>query len=297
MLNLGCITRSWLIPNHDTSVVLGYADPRSYLNNPMYMGAIVGRVANRIGGASFSLNGAHHTLEANEGNNTLHGGQHGLHTRIWDMRIHSPQSAIFKLSSPHGDEGFPGKVEFTIEVTLSGATLTYDMRATVDRPTPINLAQHSYYSLGGVQNDHRLHIPARAITQTDAGNIPTGQYAGVADTRFDFSSTRRLGDADPAGAGYDANYVLNGPTISATSPTGLRLTMETDQPGLQFYSARGLSEVHAPLPNQSHGPCAGFCFEPQGFPDALNQPDFPSIIATPDTPYRQRLAVTIQKDT
>ncbi|SHI61546.1 aldose 1-epimerase [Shimia gijangensis] len=303
ILNLGCITQDWRVPVEDRRipVVLGYSDPESYLQNPYFMGAIVGRVANRIGNARYTLHSQRHDLSANEGAHCLHGGAEGIGTRFWTMAPDGDKSVRLHLTSQNRDQGFPGTVAFQVTITLSQNSLTYDMRADADQPTPINLAQHSYYNLMGKADvrDHVVDLNAARITALDKDNIATGPLCDVADSQYDFTAPRRFRDADSAGDGYDINYVLSQTQQTAatvTAPNGLRLTLETDQPCVQLYTARNLSALHTPLAGQFHAPYCGFCLETQGFPNAVNVPAFASTIVTPERPYRHQLKVTICQD-
>ena len=300
MLNLGCITQDWRVPvgNQRVPVVLGYRDPTAYLQNPNYLGVIAGRVANRIGGAAFMLNGQRYSLDCNEGAHHLHGGANGLQSQLWEMEPDGQRGVQFRLTSAHGDQGYPGQVEFTVTVTLQGYDLTYEMHAVPDRETPINLAQHSYYNLMGQGDvwDHELMIAATGYTPTDANLIPTGEIAALEHSALDVRNACRLSAVDPAKRGLDLNFVLDPEAaISAhvKAPNGLELTLATDQPGLQFYSGLGLTPSSDPWPGQSHGPFSGLCLEPQGFPNSPNISHFPSVIATPDQPYHQRTTVRI----
>lgn len=303
ILNLGCITQNWVVPssNGPMSVVLGYRDPTAYRHNPGHLGAIIGRVANRIRQARFSQNGTTFQLAANEGPHMLHGGPGGLSTRLWQIERDGNRAVQLRLTSPKGDQGFPGHVEFTVTIVLAGNTLIYDMRAKVDRPTPINLAQHNYYNLSGQDDvrDHRLKLNAERYTPNDPDAIPTGEVLTVQNTRFDFTGGCRLADADPLGLGYDINYVLCGTQPAATlqARNQMALRLETDQPGLQLYTSQHLRPSHDPLQCQNHRPFGAVCLEPQGFPNAINTSTFPNTLVTPDAPYRQVLRVTIAQDT
>ncbi|WP_420395909.1 aldose epimerase family protein [Nioella sp.] len=306
LLNLGCITRGWWVPLGGASVpvVLGFDNPADYLSNPTYMGVIAGRVANRIAGARFLLEGREHHLTANEGPHQLHGGAGGLHSRIWQAETNGARAVRFTYVSPDGEEGFPGRASFEVTVSLDGARVTYDMVATVDRPTPINLAQHSYYSLGvpRTARDARFTCPADRVTPVDSGLIPTGDIAPVMDTRHDFHAGAVLSEADPEGIGTDLNLVMPEdlgparPVAELLAPNGLRLRMWSDQPGLQVYTGHGLPDLGGAHPGQRIAPWAGIALEPQGFPNAVNCPTFPSIIVTPEQPYHQRLTVEIMED-
>ena len=299
ILNLGCITQDWRIPTRAgaLTVVLGYRDPAAYLHNPAYLGAVVGRVANRIGHARYHQDGQLIHLRVNDGPHMLHGGPAGLSTRIWEMEQDGASAVVLKHTSPDGDQGFPGRAAFEVRIALDGFTVTYDMRASVDRETPINLAQHNYYRLAqtGDVRDYALRLAARHVVPTDAELIPLGPVMPVQGSRFDFLSATRFAQADPVIAGYDHYFVLDPAehAVEMVSPNRACLTLETDQPGLQFYSAGSLVDHNTPLPGQVHQPYSGVCFEPHGFPDAVNQPTFPSIMASPDAPYAQRLRVTV----
>lgn len=300
ILNLGCITRDWRVMHNGTAVpvVLGYGALRDYLENPYFLGIIAGRVANRIGGAAYQLGGETIKLPANEGPNTLHGGHNGLGRRIWDMKTDGESAVHLSYHSPHGEEGFAGHVDFSVTISLDGTCLTYDMTGIPDRPTPINLAQHSYYNLAGRGQvwPHSLQVSASHCTPVAADGIPTGEILQVDGTRYDFRHERTLQQADPAANGTDVNLVLHsqtGPQASLTAPSGLQLRMWTDQPGLQVYTASGLGAFGTPLAGQQHGAFGAICLEPQKFPDSVNNSGFPSCICTPDTPYRQILKVDI----
>lgn len=298
ILSLGCITHDWRVPlgAGRVPVLQSFADPAEHLRHPeAYMGAIAGRVANRIGGARFSLAGQEITVVANKGTNQLHGGPLGLSRQNWQMERGGRASVRLTHRSPNGAQGFPGNVDFTTTITLDGARLTYEMQAMPDRPTPINLAQHSYYNLmgGGDIGAHRLHINAASYTPVDKNMLPLGTIEPLNGTGLDFRNARPL-----LGADIDNNLVLGvgaGPAATLTAPNGLGLKLWTDQPGLQLCTARNLSATAPALAGQTHGPFAGVCLEPQHFPDSVNNPNFPSIICTPEQPYSQKLVVEIKE--
>lgn len=302
ILNLGARTRGWWVPlgGRAHPVVLGFDDPARYLTDEAYMGVIAGRVANRITGARFSIAGEAFALVPNEGANQLHGGAGGLHSRLWRIEEDSAARAL-RLShvSPDGAEGYPGEVRFEVVVTLAGDTVTYDMRAQADRVTPVNLAQHNYYDLGGGARDHRFHCIADRFAQVDAALLPTGKVAPVAGTALDFRAGRTLAGADPDRAGADIHLVFpetrdpSDPVARFSAPNGLSLEVRSDQPGAQFYTGAHLPCRAGAHPGQAIGPFRGVCFEPQGFPDAVNRPEFPPVMISPDRPYRQRLSLRI----
>lgn len=287
ILSLGCITQSWEVGGQP--VVLGHADPAAYIGNRAFKGGIVGRVAGRIAGARFDLDGQSWALDVNEPPNHLHGGAGGLITRNWDLQPDGARAVRLTLHSQHGDQGYPGAVDFTVTIRLAGHTLTYDMAARVDRPTPISLAQHSYYNLmgRGAVWDHVLSLPAPRYLRVGEGLLVTGEEEPLDGQPFDFRASRSIAEADPARAGLDLAYAgLAGP-VRMTAPNGMRLRMESDQPCLQLYTGRFLAAPHAPF--------EGLCLEPQQYPDSLNHAGFPVRLATPEAPYLQRLAVTIER--
>ncbi|MBV2359275.1 galactose mutarotase [Thalassococcus sp. CAU 1522] len=294
VLSMGAAVQDWQVGGR--RMVLGYADPEDYRANPMSMGVICGRVANRIGGARFALDGRDWVLPANDGRNHLHGGPRGFGRRNWAMETDGDNAVRMTLHSPDGDMGYPGALDVTVVLRLSGHALTWDMTAIPDRVTPVNLAQHLYFSLGvATVHDLSLRVDADGFTPTAPDLVPTGQILPVRG-RTDFRQARRLAEADPQRLGHDGNFVLRGnadPAAEATAPDGVRLRLRTDQPGLQVYMSNSLRSYGTPLPGQRHDRFAALCLEAQGFPDAVNQPGFPSILCSPDQPYRQVTTVEI----
>lgn len=299
VLSLGAAVQDWVVPTADGPIhaVLGYADPEDYRNQPGYLGVIAGRYANRIAGALFTLGGETFSLAANEGANILHGGAGGWGRCIWMLDPIGPSQVRLSLLSADGDQGFPGNVDVQVELTLKGYALTYDMTATPDRPTPINMAIHSYYNLmgGGPVSGHRLQINARNFTPTGPGLIPTGDILPVNGSRYDYRTSRKLTEAVPEKAASDVNLILDSgaPAAVLTAPNGLSMTIRTDAPGLQLYTGQGLRPHGTPLPGQNHAACTGIALEPQQFPDAPNQPGFPDAIFTPARPFRQTTTIEI----
>jgi len=288
LLSYGAITRDWRIGGR--SVILGYDNPADYGDDPYFLGIIAGRVANRIAGGRFSLGGEEVVLSLNDGPNHLHGGPRGLGKRHWQMEADTSANAVrLTCVSGHGDGGYPGRAAFEVVVSLSETRLTYEMRAEVDRPTSINLAQHNYYNLtGGEIWEHELQIAADEFLPIDERSIPLGHAAPVSGTIRDFRAPRRIGEADAAHEGIDHCMVLTGdqPAAVLTAPGAPTLRFFTDEPGLQLYTGKYLAGAHKPF--------TGICLEPQGFPDAVNQPGFPSVIVTPDAPYVQRLSIEVE---
>jgi len=301
ILNLGCITQDWRVPLAEkrVPVVLGYRDVESYQGNPLWMGGIVGRVANRIGGARFDLDEETYNLAANEGCNILHGGAQGLSRRIWAMERDGGKAVQLTLVSPDGEMGFPGRVHFRVTIRLEGARLHYEMEGFPDRPTPISLAQHSYYALAGGRDigDHRLRIAASKYLPVDVAQIPLGRIESVDNHPFDFRDMHNVQSSDPANNGFDVGLVLDdcdgAPCAELQAPNGLTLKLWSDQPAMQLYLQHALTPKGAMNEGLAKAPLAAICLEPQLYTDAVNHPQFPSILATPERPYKQRLSVEI----
>ncbi|WP_370962124.1 aldose epimerase family protein [Amycolatopsis sp. cg9] len=297
ILDYGAVIQSIEAPDRDggyANVVLGYPGLDGYVanNRPdaarVFLGATIGRYANRIAGGTFTLDGVTHRVPLNDGKNSLHGGPAGLDTRVWSA-VPLPDGVRLTLTSPDGDQGYPGRLtaEVTYRLTASGLRITY--RATTDAPTVVNLTNHTYWNLAaaGEVHDHRLQLAATRFCPTDAGLIPAGDPRPVAGTPFDFRRPSRIGarigEADPQlklADGYDHNWILDPAAPFAARAwdpaSGRLLTMRTTEPGLQFYSGN-----HLP----SRG--AGFALEAQHFPDSPNRPDFPSTVLRPGEVYQQ----------
>ncbi|MET9500546.1 aldose epimerase family protein [Streptomyces sp. NPDC006622] len=286
VLSYGGIVQSVEVPDregHRADVVLGFGDLDGYVTHPEpYLGALVGRYANRIAGARFPLDEVTYALAPNNGPNSLHGGERGFDKRVWDVE---PVEHGLRLSrvSPHGEEGFPGRLEVTATYTLdaSGA-LRLRYEAVTDEPTVVNLTNHSYFNLSGSGNagGHELRLAASRYTPVDDDLIPTGEPAGVADTRFDFRTARKVE------SGFDHNFVLDkGVTAEPVEvaelydpASGRVLTVATTEPGIQVYTADHLGEPFEPG--------EGVALETQHFPDSPNRPDFPSTELRPGGVYR-----------
>ncbi|MEL6232895.1 MAG: aldose epimerase family protein [Pseudomonadota bacterium] len=298
VLNYGCVIRDWRLDG--VPMVLGFDRFEPYPDHSPSFGIVAGRVANRIAGGRFTLDGVAHQLSQNAAPNHLHGGHVGLGRRVWEMAPHGAKAVQLTYRSPEGEEGYPGAVDFTVTFQLRDGRLICDMAGRPDRPTPINLAQHNYYNLAGAGDirDHYVRIDADRYLPVGAGLIPTGEIMAVNGTMFDFRTSRDIAAADPDATGHDHNLCLVAGRDSAQpaaelTAAGRRLRLWTDQPGLQLYTGSKLGPPVPGLDGQRYGRFAGLCLEAQGWPDAVNRPGFPSIIATPDAPYRQRLEVEI----
>lgn len=277
-----------------TDILLGFEDPAAYLSNGAFLGATVGRSANRIGGARFSLNGKDYVLSANDGNNNLHSGPDGYESRVWETAETTERSVTFRLVSPDGDQGYPGRTEILASYELTGddeIRLTY--RAVSDADTLLNLTNHSYFNLNGQGSGsilgHVLRLNADRFTPADRGLIPTGEIAAVEGTPFDFRTAHPIGrdiEADHprllAGGGFDHNFCLNGGGFRQAAEvtgdrTGITLRVSTDRPGVQFYAGNSLGGQRGKL-GSVYGQRAGLCLETQCWPDAVHHDDFPSPV-------------------
>lgn len=310
ILNFGCVLRDWRVDalGRSLPMTLGFPRFEDYERHSRSHGAIVGRIANRTANARFELEGRTYALTPNHGpqqQHHIHGGATGLGRRLWDMESDAATEAVhLRYVSPDGEEGYPGTVVFDVTYRLDGSRLTCDMRGAPDRPTPINLAHHAYFNLGGggTVRDHVLWLAAAAYTPLDAESIPTGAIEPVEGTHLDFRAPREIEDSDPLRIGIDSNFVLDPgrdrakPSAWASCPrTGRRIRVWTDEPGLQIFNAASMTVGAPGHDGLEYGPFAGLCFEAQHFPDAMNRPEWPSILRTPEEPYVQRYGVDIDK--
>ncbi|CAM5617179.1 aldose epimerase family protein [Streptomyces chartreusis] len=288
VLSYGGIVQSLEVPDRDghrADVVLGFAGLGDYLTHPgPYLGALIGRYANRIAGGRFPLDDLTYALEPNTPPNSLHGGERGFDKRVWGV---TPVEHGLRLErvSPYGEEGFPGRLEVTVTYTLDAdGALRIAYEAVTDAPTVVNLTNHSYFNLAGAGSGsaggQELRLAASRFTPVDADLIPTGALDDVTDTRFDFRQARKVG------AGYDHNFVLDkGVTATAQEvaelydpSSGRVLTVATTEPGLQLYTGDHLPEPFAPGD--------GIALETQHFPDSPNRPEFPSTVLRPGEVFR-----------
>jgi aldose 1-epimerase len=254
------------------NLALGYDELESYTSEAYaasmpYYGAIIGRYGNRIAGAKFTLDGRTYALPANNGPNSLHGGERGFHVRVWDPEP-VPGGVRLSRTSPDGECGYPGTLDVAVTYTLDAEDrLRIDYAATTDAPTVVNLTNHSYWNLAGTGtiDDHELRIAASRYTPVDAALIPTGELAQVDGTPMDFRQPRRIGSHP-----YDHHWVLEGDVQLRDPASGRTLTITTTEPGVQFYTGGMLSR-----------PRAGLALETQHFPDSPNRPDFPPTVLRP----------------
>ena len=288
LLTYGAIVQSVRLSGVPHDLTMGSDRIADYETAMPYNGALIGPVANRISGASAEIDGRRYRFEANQGGrHTLHCGSTGFQTRIWSVLDHGRAHATLGLHAPDGLGGFPGNREITARFELvAPATLTLSLHATTDAPTLMNLANHSYWSLDGAPTweGHSLGIAADHVLTCDDEVIPTGEIRPVAGTPFDFRRPVRLAPGAPA---LDHNFCLaraRGPLREAarlTGASGLSMTLATTEPGLQIYDGR--------LPVRPGSPPYGaLAIEAQGWPDAPNRPEFPSVLLTPEARYSQR---------
>lgn len=287
---------------------LGGASGHGYRGQQPYLGAVIGRVANRVRGARFTLDGEVHELSANEGGNHIHGGTVGFDKRLWaaqPLRGEEGPELVLNLRSPDGEQGYPGALDARAHYRLRPGALRLELWATCDRATPVSLTNHSYFNLDGQASgsvrDHRLQVFADLYTPLDASLLPTGELAAVAGTPMDFREPRRL-DArfdDPAlrsarGVGYDANYVVRGEpgrlreAARLTNARGdLSLELWSTQPALQVYSGNYLDGSLVGKEGARYDAHAGIAMEPQSYPDAVNVPHFPNTVLRPGEVYHE----------
>lgn len=291
-------------------VVLGYETLEGYLANPEhYLGALIGRYANRIENSRFELKGVSYELDPNEGRHCLHGGSQGFHGRVWNLVDLAKHSLVLSLVSVDGEGGFPGTLEVQAKYAIEEETaLVIELTAVSDKTTVVNLSSHMYFNLAGVQSgtitDHRLELRASRFTSVDEDLIPTGELRSVRGTPMDFSRARSIGEALQEddeqlriGSGFDHNFVVDSHDASAvnkaatvTEPTtGRRMELFSNQPGVQFYTgnhlaAAGIGKQGVPFERRH-----GFCLEAQNFPAAPNRNNFPSCVLEPGRTYRSHI--------
>ncbi len=312
VIDYGATITSLTVPDRNgkaADVVLGYDSLEGYRNGTAYLGAIVGRYGNRIGKGQFQLDGKPYQLTINDGENHLHGGKIGFDKVLWDVTTPADGSATslqLQYVSRDGEEGYPGTVTLKVTYTLTSENgLRIDYEGTTDKPTILNPTQHSYFNLSGVFTntilDHLLMIEADGITPVDKGLIPTGQIASVANTPMDFRTPMAIGthinDKDEQlefGRGYDHNWVLKSPAGKVRkvaelydSASGRRMSVFTDQAGLQFYSGNFLDGSAIGKGGVAYQQRSALCLETQAFPDTPNKPDFPSVTLRPGQTYHQ----------
>jgi len=297
---------------HRCDVLLGFDDVSGYVSAGGAFGALLGRTANRIAEGTFVLDGRTYRLSTNEGGTTLHGGAGGFDQVFWTVsaaKAEPQPTLVLTYTSPDGDQGFPGECNVRATYRLDGDCLWLTFAAHTTQPTPLSLSAHPYFNLGGVECadvlNHIVTIDAAKFLPTDSKQIPSGELRCVTGTPFDFRAPMPLGarirvanEQLQYGHGYDHYYVLQDGTArrlrraaQAFHPTsGRLLEILTDQPGLQLYTGNQLNGSIAGRGHVLYRQSAGLAFEPQGFPDAVHHPGFPSTILRPGEHYSATIA-------
>lgn len=277
-------------------LVLGLENPLDYPHQSAHFGAITGRVANRISGSRFTLGGEIFSLDRNEnGMTTLHGGGQGISRRNWQLVSAGADHATLEIIDEGAVTGFPGNCRIECTYSITGdATLRIELMAESDRPSPCNLAHHSYFNLDGCDTilDHELQIYAEHYLPVDMHLIPIGEITAVEGTPFDFRKLRKI--AHRTFTDYDHNYCLadaHRPLAEIARARGsdgrVGMSVWSTEPGVQLYAGGNLHVATPGLGGRQFGKHAGFCLEAQNWPDAPNRPEFPQSIAAPGAPYRQ----------
>ena len=310
-MNYGGILQAIRVPDRKgnfADIVLGHDTAEGYMPNPPYIGAIVGRYANRIANGTFTLDGKTYNLPKNDGPNTLHGGTTRTFDKVmWESQpIKDKNGVLFEFLSKDGDDGFPGNLKMKVSYVLTDSNeLVIDYEATTDKATPINVSQHSYFNLKGEGNgdilDHEVMINADRFTPVDKNLIPTGELRPVKGTPLDFTKPTRIGtriddnyEQLVLAHGYDHNFVINrkgaGMTLAARvydPSTGRTLEVSTTQPAVQFYTGNFLDGTVTGKEGHVYKRRFGFCLETQHYPDSPNHPDFPNTILRPGETFHQ----------
>ena len=300
VLDYGVTIRSIIVPDKNgnpVDVALGYDTLEEYVSDDCYLGATIGRFANRIKGASFDLNGKTYELFANNGENHLHGGERGFNRYVWDAE-EAEDAVIFSRVSPDGEEGYPGNLTIRVTIGWKGNSLSISYEAETDRDTVVNFTNHSYFNLNGAGNgninQHRMQINADRFTLNGEDCAPTGEVVSVEGTAMDFRTPKTIGrDADNDDpsvkyfSGYDSNFVISGHPVATTvgDLTGITLVTDTDQPGVQLYTANALTDRKG-KGGKDYGFRSAFCLETQHFPDSIHHPQWPTCILRPGEIFR-----------
>jgi aldose 1-epimerase len=316
ILNYGATIRSLRAPGRDgerRELVLGFQTLPQYLTRDNhYLGATIGRHANRIRGGLIQTGCTRYALTKNEGENHVHGGVDGFSRKVWRVDEASSSSVALTYTSPDGEEGYPGAVDVEVRYSLTGNVLRIDYRATSDAETYVSLTNHALFNLSGDCAEqileHELTLFADFYTPVGPGLIPTGEIASVVETPFDFRSPRPIGERIASDhpqlkrcLGYDHNYVLRRSSSDDLAPaavlhdprSGRVLELRTNQPGLQLYSGNRLDGTLLGPRGTPLGRFAGVALEAQGFPDSPNQPHFPSTLLRAGESYSKSIELVL----
>ncbi|MDB5474437.1 MAG: galactose mutarotase [Devosia sp.] len=297
LISYGVAVRDWRVPvaGGERTVVLGYETFDAYPAHSPHFGSLAGRVANRITGASFELNGKTYQLPANAGDLQLHGGADGLGRQVWSGQVDQANNAVrFTHFSPDGAMGYPGNVNFSATYMLKGNRLRLELAATTDQATPISLVQHQYFNLGTTELvlDHLFQVNSSAYTELGPNLAPTGAILPSAGTQYDLRTPRLMRDGAGVPLEYDIGMVLDtgrshaDPIATVLSPErDLTLKLWTDRPGVQVYNGVLTNSPVPGLNGRNYPKFSGFCLEDQVLADAVHNPHFPNIIYSPERPY------------
>lgn len=314
VLDYGAALRAVAVPDREGAlrdVCLGYDTPAEYEERDGYLGALVGRCANRIRGGEFSLGGRSYHLARNQPPNHLHGGARGFHQYLWEHRIEGDTLVLSRLS-PDGEEGYPGNLRVEVRYTFTGEhTLHLELRGLSDRDTVVNLTSHAYWNLNGHGSGdvggHRLSIDAISYTELGPDQCPTGTIASVVGTPFDLREPRPLAAGWDAGheqiaqgGGYDHNWAVRGEGFRTAAvlfapESGITLCLSTTQPALQVYTANFLPQMPG-KGGAAYGRRCAVALEAQGFPNAVNQLEFPSVVLPAGEMYRQEIQFAFDRN-
>ncbi|KAA0566672.1 galactose mutarotase [Bacillus sp. CH30_1T] len=318
LLNYGGIITRVMVPDQDgtiENVIIGYKQVEDYETNPHFFGALIGPVAGRIQGAAFELDGNVYMLEANDGENHLHGGSNGFHQVLWDTEPFQDEDrvgVVLSYSRKDREGGYPGTIDVSVTYLLTNENeLILEYEAVTDQPTPLTLTNHAYFNLSGNGKEtihhHHVTIDSHQFLELDEELIPTGTVVDAGDTPFDFRMGRRLSDGitarteqnDIAGHGYDHYFLLDhskSESVTVKEQTSGRvLTIETDQPGMVMYTTNNLQhglELHEGT-SRKH---LGVCFETQYPTASLHHYGLPSVILLPNERYQQRTVFTFSTE-
>lgn len=305
--NYGCRILRLLVPDRDgkfEDVVLGFDGLEGYFAKPeMYFGSIIGRVANRIAGAAFALNGKKYELTANDGAHHLHGGPGGFHSKVWNVLTANESFISLTYNSKDGEEGYPGNLKIKVTYGLTDDNgLTIQYHATTDKPTPVNLTNHSYFNLRGAGNgnidDHEFCILASKYLPIDTDQIPVKEAVSVKDTIFDLRKPKRIGDLLKEdddqlkiAGGFDHTLVTDKKGLRIVAEiiepeSGRTMEVMTDEPGIQLFCGKPMEKAVKGKEGKTYGERSAFCLETQHFPDSVHRPGFPSVILRPKDVYR-----------
>lgn len=310
--NYGAIINKFIVVNRQGAqqdIVLGFDDidqytSEAYLNNYPFLGAVIGRYANRIKNGRFSIDGQNYQLSQAKGGDCLHGGDIGFDRKVWDVLSTVDPSVTLQYVSPSGEENFPGTltVQLTFKLTEENE-LILDFRATTDEPTAVNLTHHSYFNLapkGGSVAGHIHRMPASNYLEQDDNYVVTGKLIPVEGTQYDFLGDKAIGQDWDSEEGYDQTFVLDKPygeftlaSETSEAESGLKLSVYTTEPVAHFYTAKYL-EVKDGKEGQDYLPFGAFCVETQHHPNAVNIPGFPNTILRPGELYKQTTIYKIE---